>query len=61
MKDTNYANPHGLDASFRLEAYSTLYDQAILTKSLMEIEECSKIIGKPEHIAELKTICGKDV
>jgi D-alanyl-D-alanine carboxypeptidase len=32
MKDTNYVNPHGLDCSYRLEAYSILEDQATLTK-----------------------------
>lgn len=34
MKDTNYANPHGLDCSYRLEAYSTVEDQAILAKNV---------------------------
>jgi D-alanyl-D-alanine carboxypeptidase len=61
MRDTNYVNPHGLDASYRLEAYSVLEDQVALTKALHENEECSRVIGKAEHVAELKTISGKDV
>ena len=61
MKDTVYVNPHGLDCSYRLEAYSVVEDQAILTKALLENEECSRIIGKAEHVGELKTINGKDV
>lgn len=38
-----------------------LEDQAILTKALLENEECSRIIGKTEHVGELKTINGKEV
>lgn len=36
MRDTNYVNPHGLDATYRLEAYSILEDQAALLKALLE-------------------------
>lgn len=36
MKETTYANPHGLDCSFRLEAHSTVEDQAILAKTLLD-------------------------
>jgi D-alanyl-D-alanine carboxypeptidase len=36
MKETFYINPHGLDSSFKLEAYSTADDLAILTKALIE-------------------------
>jgi D-alanyl-D-alanine carboxypeptidase len=61
MKDTFYVNPHGLDCAFRLEAYSNVEDQAILVKNLIENEECFKIIAKPMHTAELKTISGKEV
>lgn len=49
MKETCYVNPHGLDCSFRLEAYSTVEDQAILIKTLIENNECFKIIGKTNH------------
>ena len=59
MKETNYVNPHGLDSSFRLEAYSTVEDQALLAKVLREIPECMKIMSTYEHTAELKTIFGK--
>ncbi len=61
MRDTNYVNPHGLDAAYRLEAYSILEDQVTLTKALLENEDCSRIMGKAEHVGELKTINGKEV
>lgn len=51
MRDTNYVNPHGLDANYRLEAYSVLQDQAALTKALLESEECIRVMGKTDHVA----------
>ena len=38
MKQTFYVNPHGLDCSYRLEAYSNAEDQAILLKNLYSFE-----------------------
>lgn len=61
MKESNYANPHGLDCSSRLEAYSTIEDQAILAKYIMEQPECSRIMSTHEHTGELKNIIGKEV
>ncbi len=61
MKDTFYVNPHGLDCSFRLQAYSNAEDQAILVKNLIENQDCSKIIGTQVYTADLKTISGKEV
>jgi len=51
MKETNYVNPHGLDASFRLEAYSTVEDQVLLAKTLREIPECLKVMNAHDHTA----------
>ena len=51
MKDTNYANPHGLDCSYRLEAHSTAQDQALLVSILMDCPECTKIMSTPSHTA----------
>lgn len=61
MKDTNYSNPHGLDCSYRLEAYSNIEDQALLAKVVYSSDESSKIMGASSHTAELKTIFGKEV
>jgi D-alanyl-D-alanine carboxypeptidase (penicillin-binding protein 5/6) len=61
MKDTNYSNPHGLDGSYRLEAYSNIDDQALLAKVVSSSVECSKIVGASSHTAELKSIFGKEV
>lgn len=43
MKNTNFANPHGLDDSD--DHYSTAYDMAILTKYAMENETFREISG----------------
>lgn len=61
MKDTNYANPHGLDCSYRLEAYSNVHDQAVLAKTLFSNPECVAIMGKRAHIGQMKTTIGKEV
>lgn len=61
MKNTLYANPHGLDCAFRLEAYSTVEDQLLLTHAVMQLEECVAVMRKREHTGELKTISGKEV
>lgn len=61
MKQTCYSNPHGLDCSFRLQAYSTAEDQALLAKKVIEIPECLKIMSTLEHTGQLKTINGKQV
>ena len=61
MKNTCYANPHGLDCSFRNEAYSTAEDQALLARTVLQHPECLKVMSTQQHTAELKTISGKDV
>ena len=54
MKDTAFVNPHGLDSSFRYEAHSTAHDMAILTKALMPIQECRKIMACKSYKSEIK-------
>jgi D-alanyl-D-alanine carboxypeptidase (penicillin-binding protein 5/6) len=61
MKDTNYANPHGLDCSYRLEAYSNVEDQALLAKTVFNHPECVAIMGTKAHTAQMKTTIGREV
>ncbi|MDZ5471150.1 D-alanyl-D-alanine carboxypeptidase family protein (plasmid) [Bacillus sp. 31A1R] len=49
MKNTNFANPHGLDDSD--EHYSTAYDMAILTRYAMMNDTYRKIAGTEVHRA----------
>lgn len=49
MKNTHFANPHGLDDSD--EHYSTAYDMAILTRYAMQNEKYQEISGAEEHRA----------
>ena len=61
LKETNYVNPHGLDCPLRLDAYSTVEDQALLTKLCWEDFDCMGVMSRVEHMGELKTITGKDI
>jgi serine-type D-Ala-D-Ala carboxypeptidase (penicillin-binding protein 5/6) len=61
MRDTHYLNPHGLDSNYRLEAYSTAHDQALLVSVLLGEPECLRIMGTHKHTGELKNISGKEV
>ncbi len=49
MKNTHFANPHGLDD--HEDHYSTAYDMAILTKYAMENETFRKISAAKVHYA----------
>ncbi|WP_102345723.1 D-alanyl-D-alanine carboxypeptidase family protein [Bacillus sp. Marseille-P3661] len=49
MRNTNFANPHGLDD--HENHYSTAYDMALLTKYAMESELYQKISGTKVHRA----------
>ncbi|WP_317633800.1 D-alanyl-D-alanine carboxypeptidase family protein [Perspicuibacillus lycopersici] len=49
MKNTHFANPHGLDDSD--EHYSTAYDMAILTKYAMQNDKYKEIAGTKVHYA----------
>lgn len=49
MKNTQFANPHGLDD--HENHYSTAYDMAILTRYAMENKEYEKISGTKVHKA----------
>ncbi|MFA1822796.1 D-alanyl-D-alanine carboxypeptidase family protein [Virgibacillus oceani] len=52
MTNTNFENPHGLDAD---RHYSTAYDMAILMQYAMQNEEFAKISGTTDYIAESRT------
>lgn len=49
MKDSSFANPHGLDNE---NHYSTAYDMALLTKHAMKNETFKTIVGTHKKIAE---------
>lgn len=61
LKDTLYANPHGLDTPFRLEAYSSAQDQAMLLQFLLSNPVCLKVMSTHRHTGELKWSVGKEI
>ncbi|MCE4047169.1 MULTISPECIES: D-alanyl-D-alanine carboxypeptidase family protein [Bacillaceae] len=50
MKDTHFANPHGLDD--HEDHYSSAYDMALLTKYAMDNEQYKKIAGTKNYRSE---------
>ena len=46
LKDTRFANPHGLDAE---ENYSTAFDLALLARAAMENEQFRRIVSTKSH------------
>src|SRR5690625_3810465 len=52
MTNTNFDNPHGLDAD---DHYSTAYDMAILMQYAMQNQEFAKISGATDYLSESRT------
>jgi D-alanyl-D-alanine carboxypeptidase len=52
MTNTNFDNPHGLDAE---DHYSTAYDMAILMQYAMQNEEFAKISSTTNYLAHSRT------
>ena len=42
MENTNYTNPHGMQEN---DSYSTVYDQALLSHKIIQIENLKKIVS----------------